>query len=400
MTLIAGKNILLGVTGSISAYKSADLCRLLVKSGANVKVIMTKAATDFISPLTLSTLSKNPVGLSLINDDQSWNNHVELGLWADLLVVAPASANTIAHFATGSCDSLLDAVYLSARCQVMIAPAMDHDMYLHAATQLNLALLMERNNLIVGPANGELASGLVGEGRLEEPQKILEAINDFFAIDLPLKGKKVLITAGPTREPIDPVRFISNHSTGKMGVAIASKLMADGAEVHLVCGPLQVQIPDGIYSYQVDSAAQMLDHCLRLFPLMDAAILSAAVADYTPTTVATEKVKKKSNDWNLELTKTIDIASELGKLKTNKQFLVGFALETNNEIENALDKLKKKNLDFIVLNSLRDEGAGFGSDTNKITILDTNNNQTDFPLKPKSEVAIDIVAKLTELLHA
>jgi phosphopantothenoylcysteine decarboxylase/phosphopantothenate--cysteine ligase len=397
---IAGKNILLGVTGSISAYKSADLCRLLVKSGANVKVIMTKAATDFISPLTLSTLSKNPVGLSMINDDHSWNNHVELGLWADLLVVAPASANTIAHFAGGLCDSLLDAVYLSARCPVMIAPAMDHDMYLHESTQLNLALLMERNNLIVGPANGELASGLVGEGRLEEPQKILEAINDFFAIDLPLKGKKVLITAGPTREPIDPVRFISNHSTGKMGVAIASKLMEEGAEVHLVCGPLQVQIPAGIYAYKVDSAAQMLDHCLRLFPLMDAAILSAAVADYTPTTVATEKVKKKSNDWNLELTKTIDIASELGKLKTNKQFLVGFALETNNEIENALDKLKKKNLDFIVLNSLRDEGAGFGSDTNKITILDTNNNQTDFPLKLKSEVATDIVAKLTELLHA
>jgi phosphopantothenoylcysteine decarboxylase/phosphopantothenate--cysteine ligase len=397
---IAGKNILLGVTGSISAYKSADLCRLLVKSGANVKVIMTKAATDFISPLTLSTLSKNPVGLSMINDDHSWNNHVELGLWADLLVVAPASANTIAHFAGGLCDSLLDAVYLSARCPVMIAPAMDHDMYLHESTQLNLALLMERNNLIVGPANGELASGLVGEGRLEEPQKILDAINDFFAIDLPLKGKKVLITAGPTREPIDPVRFISNHSTGKMGVAIASKLMEEGAEVHLVCGPLQVQIPAGIYAYKVDSAAQMLDHCLRLFPLMDAAILSAAVADYTPTTVATEKVKKKSNDWNLELTKTIDIASELGKLKTNKQFLVGFALETNNEIENALDKLKKKNLDFIVLNSLRDEGAGFGSDTNKITILDTNNNQTDFPLKLKSEVATDIVAKLTELLHA
>jgi phosphopantothenoylcysteine decarboxylase/phosphopantothenate--cysteine ligase len=211
---------------------------------------------------------------------------------------------------------------------------------------------------------------------------------------------KILITAGPTHEPIDPVRFISNHSTGKMGVAIASKLMEEGAEVHLVCGPLQVQIPAGIYAYKVDSAAQMLDHCLRLFPLMDAAILSAAVADYTPTTVATEKVKKKSNDWNLELTKTIDIASELGKLKTNKQFLVGFALETNNEIENALDKLKKKNLDFIVLNSLRDEGAGFGSDTNKITILDTNNNQTDFPLKLKSEVATDIVAKLIELLHA
>lgn len=397
---IAGKNILLGVTGSISAYKSADLCRLLVKNGANVKVIMTKAATDFISPLTLSSLSKNPVGLSLINNDQSWNNHVELGLWADLLVVAPASANTIAHFAGGLCDSLLDAVYLSARCPVMIAPAMDHDMYLHTSTQLNLAMLMERNNLIVGPANGELASGLVGEGRLEEPQKILETINDFFSLDLLLKGKKILITAGPTREPIDPVRFISNHSTGKMGVAIATKLLNDGAEVHLVCGPIQINIPNGIHTHKVDSASEMLDACLKLFPTMDAGILSAAVADYTPSTVATEKVKKKSNDWNLELTKTVDIAYELGKMKTNKQFLVGFALETNNEIENALDKLKRKNLDFIVLNSLRDEGAGFGSDTNKITILDTNNNQTDFPLKSKREVAHDIVAKLTELLNA
>jgi phosphopantothenoylcysteine decarboxylase/phosphopantothenate--cysteine ligase len=397
---IAGKNILLGVTGSISAYKSADFCRLLVKSGANVKVIMTKAATDFISPLTLSTLSKNPVGLSLINNDHTWNNHVELGLWADLLVVAPASANTIAHFAGGLCDSLLDAVYLSARCPVMIAPAMDHDMYLHASTQLNLALLMERNNLIVGPANGELASGLIGEGRLEEPQKILETINDFFSLDLPLKGKKILITAGPTREPIDPVRFISNHSTGKMGVAIATKLLNDGAEVHLVCGPIKVIIPNGIHAYKVDSAAEMLDACLNLFPTMDAGILSAAVADYTPRTVASEKVKKKSDEWNLELKKTVDIASELGKLKTKKQILVGFALETNNEIDNALDKLKRKNFDFIVLNSLRDEGAGFGTDTNKITILDTNNNQTDFPLKSKTEVAHDIVAKLTELLHA
>lgn len=397
---IAGKNILLGVTGSISAYKSADLCRLLVKNGANVKVIMTNAATDFISPLTLSTLSKNPVGLSLINDDQSWNNHVELGLWADLLVVAPASANTIAHFAAGLCDSLLDAVYLSARCPVMIAPAMDHDMYLHAATQLNLALLMERNNLIVGPANGELASGLVGEGRLEEPQKILETINDFFSMDLPLNGKKILITAGPTREPIDPVRFISNHSTGKMGVAIATKLLKDGAEVHLVCGPIQLKIPNEIHVHQVDSASEMLDVCLNLFPTMDAAILSAAVADYTPTSVASEKVKKKSDEWNLELKKTVDIAAELGKLKAKKQILVGFALETNNELANALDKLKRKNLDFIVLNSLRDEGAGFGTDTNKITILDTNNIQTDFPLKSKTEVANDIVAKLTELLHA
>ncbi len=396
---LSGKHILLGITGSISAYKAADLCRLLVKEGADVRVIMTPAATGFISPLTLSVLSKNPVGLHMILPDDTWNNHVELGLWADLMIVAPASANTMAHFATGTCESLLDAVYLSARCPVMIAPAMDHDMFLHDATQENLVALRDRGNLIVGPASGELASGLIGEGRLVEPLEIANAIIDFFKKDLPLNGTSFLVTAGPTREPIDPVRFISNHSTGKMGVAIANALFDAGADVTLVAGPLQIDIPKGIKHIPVSTAAEMFEASKSIFNSQTGAVLTAAVADYTPETVATDKVKKKEAQWTLPLVKTVDIAEELGKLKSPKQVLVGFALETSNEIANAQAKLKKKNLDLIVLNSLKDEGAGFGTDTNKITFIGDNLIQ-EFPLKSKVGVAGDIVAKIIQLLHA
>lgn len=396
---LSGKHILLGITGSISAYKAADLCRLLVKDGANVRVIMTPAATGFISPLTLSVLSKNPVGLQMILPDDSWNNHVELGLWADLMIVAPASANTMAHFVTGTCESLLDAVYLSARCLVMVAPAMDHDMFLHDATQQNIDILRERGNSIVGPASGELASGLIGEGRLVEPSEILNEVISFFTKDLPLKGKSFLVTAGPTQEPIDPVRFISNHSTGKMGVAIANALFEAGATVTLVAGPVQTDIPNGINHIAVSTAAEMYAAAKDIFPSQTGAVLTAAVADYTPETVFTDKVKKKEDRWTLPLKKTVDIAEELGKVKASHQLLIGFALETSNEIANAQGKLKKKNLDLIVLNSLKDEGAGFGTDTNKITFIGDNLIQ-EFPLKSKSDVANDIVTKIIQLLHA
>jgi phosphopantothenoylcysteine decarboxylase/phosphopantothenate--cysteine ligase len=396
---LSGKHILLGVTGSIAAYKAAELCRLLVKEGAVVRVVMTSSAATFISPLTLSTLSKNPVELHMVNQDNTWNNHVELGLWADLMLVAPASANTLAKMATGVCDNLLLATYLSARCPVMIAPAMDHDMFLHAATQQNLEQLKERGHILVGPAKGELASGLIGEGRLEEPALILSAVNAFFSKGK-LAGKKVMVTAGPTIEAIDPVRYISNHSTGKMGVALAQALYHEGATVYLISGPLQVQVPDFLTHIKVRSAEEMYEKCVALFPTTDIAIMAAAVADYTPSHVASEKVKKKDTEWNLELTRTKDIAEALGKMKSSTQLLVGFALETNNEMENAESKLKKKNLDLVVLNSLRDEGSGFAHDTNKITILDRDMKTTTYTLKKKSEVAVDIVTKIIELTHA
>ena len=396
---LSGKNILLGITGSISAYKSADLCRLLVKEGANVRVVMTPAATEFISPLTLSTLSKNPVFHTMVSEDETWNNHVELGLWADILLVAPASANTLAHFAGGICDSLLDAVYLSARCPVMLAPAMDHDMYLHASTQDNLELLKARGHQIVGPAQGELASGLIGEGRLVEPAEIVNEVVNFLYADLPLRGKKIIVTAGPTREAIDPVRFISNHSTGKMGVAIAKELADNGAEVVLILGPVSIDIPRGITVIPVTSASEMYEASMTNFENATGAILTAAVADYAPETISSTKIKKSDSDMNLSLVKTKDIAASLGQIKKANQFLVGFALETNDEINNAKNKLKSKNLDLIILNSLNDEGAGFGTDTNKITFI-SHTETSELPLKLKTDLAKDIVKKIKEFVHA
>jgi phosphopantothenoylcysteine decarboxylase/phosphopantothenate--cysteine ligase len=396
---LSGKNILLGITGSISAYKSADLCRLLVKEGANVRVVMTPAATEFISPLTLSTLSKNTVFHTMVSEDETWNNHVDLGLWADLLLIAPTSANTLAHFAGGICDSLLDAVYLSARCPVMLAPAMDHDMYLHASTQDNISLLKSRGHVIVGPAQGELASGLVGEGRLVEPADILEEVINFLYADLPLRGKKIVVTAGPTREAIDPVRFISNHSTGKMGIAIAKELADNGAEVVLVLGPVSIEVPRGITVIPVNSASEMYEATMINFENAAGAILTAAVADYTPEEVSSTKIKKSDSDMNLALIKTKDIAASLGEIKRTNQFLVGFALETNDEINNAKNKLKSKNLDLIILNSLNDEGAGFGTDTNKITFI-SHTETTELPLKLKTDLAKDIVKKIKEFVHA
>jgi len=396
---LSGKNILLGITGSISAYKSADLCRLLVKEGATVRVVMTPSATEFISPLTLSTLSKNPVFHTMVSEDETWNNHVELGLWADLLLIAPASANTIAHFATGICESLLDAVYLSARCPVMMAPAMDHDMYLHASTQENLTVLKTRGHQIVGPAQGELASGLIGEGRLVEPADIVTEVVNFLYADLPLRGKKIIVTAGPTREAIDPVRYISNHSTGKMGIAIAKELVANGADVILVLGPVAIDIPRGVSVIPVSSASEMYKAVMDNFEDATGAVLTAAVADYTPEVTSSTKIKKSDNDMNLALVKTKDIAASVGQIKKADQFLVGFALETNDEINNAKNKLKSKNLDLIILNSLNDEGAGFGTDTNKITFI-SNTETTELPLKLKSDLAKDIVNKIKELVHA
>jgi phosphopantothenoylcysteine decarboxylase/phosphopantothenate--cysteine ligase len=396
---LSGKNILLGITGSISAYKSADLCRLLVKEGATVRVVMTPSATEFISPLTLSTLSKNTVFHTMVSEDETWNNHVELGLWADLLLIAPASANTIAHFATGICESLLDAVYLSARCPVMMAPAMDHDMYLHASTQENLTVLKTRGHQIVGPAQGELASGLIGEGRLVEPADIVTEVVNFLYADLPLRGKKIIVTAGPTREAIDPVRYISNHSTGKMGIAIAKELVANGADVILVLGPVAIDIPRGVSVIPVSSASEMYKAVMDNFEDATGAVLTAAVADYTPEVTSSTKIKKSDNDMNLALVKTKDIAASVGQIKKADQFLVGFALETNDEINNAKNKLKSKNLDLIILNSLNDEGAGFGTDTNKITFI-SNTETTELPLKLKSDLAKDIVNKIKELVHA
>jgi len=396
---LSGKNILLGITGSISAYKAADLCRLLVKEGASVRVVMTPSATEFISPLTLSTLSKNPVFHSMVSEDETWNNHVELGLWADLLVVAPASANTIAHFALGICESILDAVYLSARCPVMVTPAMDHDMFLHESTQKNLKILITRGHKIVGPAQGELASGLIGEGRLVEPIDILKEIRDFLFSDLPFKGQKIIVTAGPTREAIDPVRYISNHSTGKMGIAIAKELANNGADVILVLGPVSIEVPRGITVIPVSSASEMYEAVMKNFENASGAVLTAAVADYSPEVTSSTKIKKSDSEMSLVLIKTNDIARSLGEIKRNDQFLVGFALETNDEINNAKNKLKAKNLDLIILNSLNDEGAGFGTDTNKITFI-TTSETIELPLKLKTELAKDIVKKIKELVHA
>lgn len=391
-------NVILGISGSIAAYKSAILTRLLVKQGASVQVLMTEAATGFIAPLTLSTLSKRPVYTD-VRSDAGWNNHVELGLWANALVIAPASANTLAKMANGICDNILCAVFLSARCPVFVAPAMDVDMWHHPATQRNLSSLKTMGVHVLPVGYGELASGLTGEGRMAEPEDIVAYLNDFVAQKRALVGKKALVTAGPTFEPLDPVRFIGNHSSGKMGIAIAEVLADQGAEVDLVLGPTShgTQHPK-IKTHRVQSAQDMYEACAPLFPAADVAVLAAAVADYRPATFSETKIKKKDDALQLELAKTIDIAATLGKQKREDQLFVGFALETNDETSNALGKLTRKNFDFIVLNSLRDTGAGFGHDTNRITILHRNGTQQAFELKTKADVAKDIVAEITKIL--
>ena len=397
--MLKNKNILIGVTASIAAYKSAFLVRLLVKAGANVKVIMTDASTEFITPLTLSTLSKNPVFIDFTKNKQGeWNNHVELGLWADVFVIAPASANTIAKMANGLCDNLLLASYLSAKCPVYVAPAMDLDMYKHKSTKDNLKRIESFGNKIIHPGTGELASGLYGEGRMAEPEEIFAFIEKEFSINLPFSNKRALVTAGPTYEAIDPVRFIGNHSSGKMGFAIAEELANQGADVTLVCGPNNLKtINKNITRVDITSAEELFNASIKAFKTADISILSAAVADYKPSKAANQKIKKSSGTKAIELIPTKDTLAELGKLKTKKQLLVGFALETENEVANAKVKIKKKNLDLIVLNSLNDKGAGFKTDTNKITTIDKNNKITKFELKSKENVAKDILKIIQNL---
>lgn len=401
--MLNGKHIVLGVTGSIAAYKAAILTRLLVKSGAEVQVLMTPYAKEFITPLTLATLSKRPILVEFFNPENGdWNSHVDLGLWADAYLIAPATANTIGKMAHGIADNLLLTTYLSARCPVFVAPAMDLDMFTHPAHQANLATLRQFGNHIIEPASGELASGLEGKGRMEEPEAIVNYLHTFFStrgMENALQGHSVLVTAGPTREAIDPVRYISNYSSGKMGYAIANRLAALGAEVHLVSGPTApIALHTGVHIYKTESAHAMHQQCLRLFPQCSAAILSAAVADYRPAVEAGKKIKSTRKQLTITLTKNPDIATDLGKMKKNNQLLAGFALETNDEEANAQKKLKKKNFDFIVLNSLNDAGAGFQTDTNKITIIDRHNNIQNFELKSKEEVAKDIVGKLIQMI--
>jgi phosphopantothenoylcysteine decarboxylase/phosphopantothenate--cysteine ligase len=399
--MLEGKNIILGVCGSIAAYKSALLVRLLVKAGANVQVLMTPDATSFITPLTLSTLSKKPALVDYYKTETGeWNNHVELGLWADMLIIAPATANTLAKMANGFCDNLLTAVYLSAKCPVYFAPAMDLDMWLHPATRQNVSRLQSFGNTLIAPGNGELASGLYGEGRLAEPEEIVDFLSSILKKKLVLADYKVIVTAGPTYEAIDPVRFIGNHSSGKMGFAIADELARMGADVILISGPTaQVSGQQSIKRIDVTSAAEMLDACLAHYKDVKACVMSAAVADYTPVTIAQQKIKKKDASFAIELKTTTDILKTLGEQKAKGQILVGFALETNDEEANAITKLQKKNLDFIVLNSLNDAGAGFKKDTNKITIIDRDLHKTAFELKSKDAVAHDICLKVAQLIN-
>ncbi len=400
--MLSGKRILLGVSGSIAAYKTAALTRLLVKAGAEVKVVLTPAAAGFITPLTLATLSKNPVLTSFTKSETGeWHNHVELGLWADVMVIAPASANTLAKMSGGLCDNLLIAVYLSARCPVFIAPAMDLDMLQHPSTQSNIQKLVSWGNRLIDSGYGELASGLVGHGRMAEPEEIIAQLTSFFEGSQKLKGKKALVTAGPTHEAIDPVRFIGNNSSGKMGYAIAAELANQGAEVNLVTGPTDLPLSNPLIKLsKVTSAEEMYQACIALFPSTDITVLSAAVADFKPTTKADQKIKKTDAGLTIDLVKTRDIAAELGKMKKPAQFTVGFALETENETANAEKKIAAKNFDLIVLNSLNDNGAGFGHDTNKITIINRSNQARKFSLKTKKEVARDIVNAIIEDSHA
>lgn len=395
-----GKKVLLGITGSIAAYKALLLVRLLVKKGADVRVICTPAAKDFVTPLSLSTLSKYPV-LTELFDENAWSNHVMLGRWADLFVIAPLSCNTMAKMANGICDNLLLATYLSATCPVLVAPAMDEDMWKHPGTRANLQKIITYGNAVVPVENGELASGLYGDGRMAEPETIIEHIEKIFFLKKDLAGKKALVTAGPTHEAIDPVRFIGNHSSGKMGLALAAELLARGAEVSLILGPGTVneKIP-GIYLEKVETAAEMYKACIDKFPSMDIAVMAAAVADYSPANPSKDKIKKKDDSLTLELIRTKDILRELGKMKTNGQVLVGFALENRNEMEYAKNKLKEKNADMIVLNSLNDDGAGFGFETNKITIFEKNGPPILYEQKPKQQVAKDIVDRIVKMVYA
>ncbi|MGM9675395.1 MAG: bifunctional phosphopantothenoylcysteine decarboxylase/phosphopantothenate--cysteine ligase CoaBC [Bacteroidaceae bacterium] len=398
--MLQGKNIVLGITGSIAAYKACMIVRLLVKQGAQVQAVMTEAGKEFITPLTLSTLTQKPVVSEFFSRrDGTWHSHVDLGLWADAMLIAPATANTLAKMAHGIADNMLLTTYLSMKAPVFVAPAMDLDMYAHPATQENLRLLAQRGVHIVEPGTGFLASTLEGKGRMEEPEEIVRQLDEALCGNLPLKGRTILITAGPTHEKLDPVRFIGNYSSGKMGLALAQTCARYGAQVELVCGPVQQTLPatPGIRRTDVESAAQMYDACMKLFPGCDAGILCAAVADYTPAQVADDKIKREGDALVLRLNPTRDIAQAMGRMKTPAQRLVGFALETSHEMENACRKLEKKNLDFIVLNSLQDAGAGFRHDTNKITIV-SREGRTAFPLKNKNEVARDIVDQLISIL--
>jgi len=401
--MLKGKKILLGITGSIAAYKSASLIRLLVKDGAEVKVVITPLTKEFITPLTLSTLSGNPVYCDFFERPTGqWNSHVSLSLWADLFVIAPATANTIAKMSNGIADNLLLTTYLSARCPVFIAPAMDVDMYRHPTTQKNIETLISYGNNIIEPSVGDLASGLSGKGRMEEPEKIIDFIKKYFSNikKKRLAGKKILVTAGPTYEPIDPVRFIGNRSSGKMGYAIANTLAEEGAEVILISGPVKIKIENPeIKLINVNTANEMYNACIKHFDnSVHAAILAAAVSDYTPSNKYNQKIKRKTDNLKIELIPTADIAAELGKIKNQNQILIGFALETNDELQNAKEKLKSKNFDFIVLNTLANEQTCFDYDTNKITIIDNKNQIFEFDFKNKNDVAFDIVNKLIETL--
>jgi phosphopantothenoylcysteine decarboxylase/phosphopantothenate--cysteine ligase len=399
MSVLSGKKILLGISGGIAAYKTANLVRLFIKAGAQVQVVMSPASLHFVTPLTLATLSKNPVYSTFYNEEEStgeWNNHVELGLWADLMLIAPATANTLSKMANGNCDNLLIATYLSAKCPVYFAPAMDLDMYKHTSTLDSFHKLKSFGNIIIPAETGELASGLSGEGRMAEPENIIAFLENDILEKLPLKGKKILVTAGPTYEAIDPVRFIGNHSSGKMGFDIANQAANNGAEVVLISGPTHFKIDNPLINLvRVTSAQEMYDACHKYYDKVDVAIAAAAVADYKPKNVAHQKIKKNDATFTIELEKTKDILASLGTIKKN-QFLIGFALETENEIEHAKLKIQKKNLDLIVLNSLNDEGAGFGKSTNKVTFIDKNFQIEPMDLKSKEAVALDIINKIIQ----
>ena len=402
MSVLSGKNILIGISAGIAAYKTASLVRLFIKLGCNVKVVMTPSAKDFVTPLTLSTLSKNPVLSKFIEDkdDDMWNNHVELGLWGDILLICPATANTLSKMSTGRCDNLLLATYLSCKCPVYFAPAMDLDMYKHESSKISIDKLISYGNILIPPVFGELASGLIGKGRMAEPVDIISFIEEDISNKLPLKNKKILITAGPTYEKIDPVRFIGNNSTGKMGFELANTAAKLGASVFLICGPTNQQLNNNsIKRIDITSSDEMFIQVKNKYKNVDIIIMSAAVADFKPKIISNLKIKKKDDFMSLDLQKTRDILSYIGNNKSN-QFLVGFALETDNEFDNAKEKLKNKNLDLIVLNSLNDIGAGFGFDTNKISIIDKENKITNFPLKSKELVSDDIfniiIKKLNE----
>ena len=401
--MLGGKNILLGITGGIAAYKTTFLVRLLIKAGANVKIVLTESASSFVTPLTLATLSKNAVHTSFVDEENgtvSWNNHVELGLWADIVLIAPATANTMSKMANGTCDNLLMATYLSAKCPVYFAPAMDLDMYKHPSTSATFKKLLSFGNIMIPATSGELASGLIGEGRMAEPEEIVDFLNAHLGKGLPLSGKKVLITAGPTFEAIDPVRFIGNHSTGLMGYELAKNAAKLGAKVHLVSGPSHLSVQHSMIELvKVTSADEMYRETVALYADMDIVICAAAVADYKPKLVAEQKIKKSSDEFTITLVRNKDILFSLGEMKKN-QFLVGFALETENEVDNAIGKLKRKNLDGIVLNSLNDNGAGFGKLTNKVSYIDKNLDIKTFELKTKAEVALDILNEIKNRIHA